>query len=489
MKKLIYILIPITLFVIFICTLNIDKQYMWSDEIFSFHAGKRILETGKPIYESELDYGRSSIYHYLLAFSMKLFGDNELGSRILNIPFIFGTWVVISLFIYTLINKLKNINHRILISYTGGLLYFISNFSIAMLRETRMYSMSTFFLMLSIYLIYKAIVQPQKYIYIKWFDIKIDLRYVLPAIPVLVVALETQPINLILGVGLILFFTLASVFYKNKKYLFISLILLIFAILLVYIEFDTLNMLVVYNSLSPDWALNSSPLYYIVLTVRNLPFVVFTALLAVYFLFKKGNIHILFLSSIILGFLSFLSFQYAQHERYWQAVIPILFIISVYSIYLLFKTINTKKLKYVLTSVVLLFVGFHIYLSIKEVKEIDTYTPHSLSIHKKLEFEKTYQYLNINDTDNTLVIGDFHSVYTLYEKGVNIDYLLLTDTDVNWDWGYQDLYFKIPLINITALHLLSQTSDGYLVVRDSNRFEKVPFEKIEGFNRPVIYQF
>ena len=489
MKKLIYVLLPLTFLIVFFSTYNLGEQYMWSDEIFSFHAAERILETGEPTYESGLEYGRSTIYHYLLAYFMKLFGVNEFGSRVLNIPFALGTWLLISLFSYTLLKKIKSVNKRVLISYSVGLLYFVSNFSIAMLRETRMYTMNTFLLLTAIYLIYKGVVETRKGIYLKWLDLKIDLRYVFTAIPVLLIALETQPINLILGVGLILFFTLSSVFYKNWRYLLVSVLLLIFAILMVYVEYDTLNMLIVFDSLSPDWALDSSPLYYSVLTVRNFPFVILTSVISIYFLFKKGNIHILFLSSLILGFLSFLSFQDAQHERYWQAVIPLIFILSGYSLYLLFKNINEKRLKYIFIGLISIFFIFHMYLSVKEITEIETYTPHSLSIHKKLEFREVSKYVRENDTENTIVVGDFHSVYTLQKEGIQIDYLLLTDTDVNWEWGARDIYFDIPLINQLGLRIMSSTTDGYLVVRDENRFGEISFEKKNGFERPVIYEF
>ena len=489
MKKLIFILLPITFLIVFYTVFKIGEQYMWSDEIFSFHAAERILETGEPTYESGLEYGRSGVYHYLLAYSMKLFGVNEFGSRVLNIPFALGTWLVVSLFSYTLLKKLKSVNKRVLISYSIGLLYFVSNFSIAMLRETRMYTMNTFLLLTAIYLIYRGVVDSKKGIYLKWLDLKIDLRYVIPAIPILLIALETQPINLILGVGLILFFTLSSVFYKNRKYLLVSMILTLSAVLLVYIQYDTLNVLFVFNTLSPEWAVDSSPLYYSVLTVRNLPFVILTSVISIYFLFKKGNIHILYLSSLVLGFLVFLSFQAAQHERYWQAVIPLIFILSGYALYLLFKNITEKKLKYIYTGLICISLIFHIYLSVKEITEIETYTPHSLSIHKKLEFREVSKYVKENDTKDTIVVGDFHSVYTLQKEGIQIDYLLLADTDVNWKWGARDIYFDIPLINQLGLEIISNTIDGYLVVRDENRIEDISFEKQGDFNRPVIYKF
>ncbi len=489
MRKVIYALIPISILIIIFCTFNIDKQYMWSDEIFSFHAAERIIETKAPTYESGLEYTRSGIYHYLLALSMKIFGENELGSRIINIPFQILTWFIVSLFIYTLLDSVKDIKKKILISYSGGLLYFISNFSIAMLRETRMYAMSTFLLILSIYLIYKAVIKPKKGINIKWLNIKIDIRYLIPAILTTLLAIDTQPINVILGVGLIFYFLLFGLFYRKYKYLIVSILLTSFAYLLMYLKFDTLNILSVFNDLSPQWAMTSSPLYYSVLTVRNLPFVILTSVIAIYLFLKKRNINILYLASLIVGFLGFLSFQSAQHERYWQAVIPIMFILSVYTIYLFYKYLNSKTLKVVLISLISISLIFHIYLSIKEITEINTYTPHSLSIHKKLQFTEVVDYLKENDTDKTYVVGDFHSVYTLIERDIKVDYLLLSEDDVNWQWGEEEIYFDIPIIDIQSLDELSIQKDGYLILRDSNRFQDIPFENFKSFDRPVIYTF
>ena len=65
----------------------IGDTYFWTDEVFSFNAGKMILEKGIPLYDSGLYYGRALIYHYLLAGSMAIFGIDEFGSRVINVFF------------------------------------------------------------------------------------------------------------------------------------------------------------------------------------------------------------------------------------------------------------------------------------------------------------------------------------------------------------------------------------------------------------------
>lgn len=477
---------------IYLSVLHIDSQYMWSDEIFSFHAGKMIIEKGEPLYDSGLYYGRAEIYHKLLALSMKIFGINEFGSRILNIPFLIGTAVIVGLFIYDLLKKTKLEKEKnITISYLGGLAYYISNFATAMVRETRMYTFSTFFFLLAVFLFYKGFVNTNEKgsIRIKWCDININIYYILAGLVSFYFCYATQPINVLLGLGVIVFFIISSILKKNYKHLIIAGLITILGLAYMYKGFDTWNVLSVFKELSPDWATTFTPLYYSILTVRNLPFVLFTAPLAIYFLIKKRDTSIAYLSGIVISFWVFLSLQSAQHERYWQDVIPLLVILSVYVIVLFYKEGKNKILKTILTVLVICSSIFHIYLSVKEYIEIDTYTPHSISIQKKLQFNSLFIYLDENLADEDILIADFHSAYTLYEKGYNIDYLLLTDDDVNLVWGEYDLYFDIPIVKYSDLDDITKENDGYVIVRDYTKFEYIPGIEIEEFTRPEVYKF
>ncbi len=80
---------------IFLLLYKIGDQYLWTDEVYSFEAAENIIEKGNTVFVTGMDYSRAFLYHHFLAFSMEIFGENELGSRIINIPFILGTMVLI----------------------------------------------------------------------------------------------------------------------------------------------------------------------------------------------------------------------------------------------------------------------------------------------------------------------------------------------------------------------------------------------------------
>ncbi len=493
-KNILKIIIAVILGIsaVYFSILNIDSQYMWSDEIFSFNTGKMIIEKGEPLYDSGLYYGRAKIYHQLLALSMKTFGINEFGSRILNIPFLIGTAVIIGFFIYDLLKKAKIEKERNLtISYLGGLIYYISNFATAMVRETRMYTFSTFFFLLAVYLFYKAFLSiPKKGSFkIQWLNIDFNIYYLTAGLISICIAYLTQPINILLGLGLILFFIIYSIIKRNKGYFILTVFLIVSGLLFAFKSFGTFNVLEILSEMSPTWSSVLTPLYYSILTVRNFPFVLFTAPLALYFLIKKRDTYLAYLSSITISFWGFLSLQPAQHERYWQNVIPFLIIISIYIVILFYKEEKNKVLRTVLTVLVICSSIFHVYLSIKEYTEIDTYTPHSISIQKKLQFNYLFEYLDNNLNDEDILIADFHSAYTLYEKGYNIDYLLLPNDDINTYWGEDDLYFNISIVKYSELTNIMKERNGYIIIRDSDKFKDIQGAKIKEFTRPVVYKF
>lgn len=486
MKKYL-LLIPFILVIVAFCLFGIDKQYMWSDEVYSFNAAKMILEKGQAIYDSGLIYARAPIYHQLLAYSMKIFGENELGSRIINIPFWLGTSTVIFFFVKEIIPFIKG-ERKYMTALLVSLFYLISNFAISMLRETRMYGMSTFFLILAVYLFYKAVINPKRGY--KIVGIEVDIKYAIFFIPVMYIAYNTHPINILLGLGIAIYFLISTFLYKQKTNFLIFVLLIALGLGFMYLRYDSLNVLNVFTDLSPNWAKGLNILYYSVLTVRNLPMVILALPATLYILFKNRNKTVLFLTSIVLGFLPFLSLQSAQHERYWQAVVPVIVILSFISLILFLKEVGINKLTKVLMILLLTTSLFHIYLSVKEIVEIDTYTSSSLSIHKKLEYNKLFIYLENNLEDDTLLIADSHSAYTLYAKGFDVDYLLLPDDSVNWQWGERDLYFDIPLINDDQLDsLLEEEKDGFVVVRDLERIGEIQYTRLSIFNRPTVYKF
>ena len=485
------LMLLISSIVIYLTYISIDSQYMWSDEIYSFNAGTMILEKGQPLYDSGLYYDRASLYHRLLALSMKFFGVNEFGSRILNIPFLIGIAILVGIFVNELTKNLKT-KSRLWISYLSGLFYYISNFSIAMGRETRMYAMSTFLFTLSVWLIYKTFINPFKrgLVRIKWLDLELNVFTLLLTIPVFYIAYQTQPINILLGLGVVLFFFINALTNKKKRKQFlVVLIFLILGLAYTFHYFDHLNIIEIFNTLSPDWATSLNPLYYSVLTVRNLPFIFLILPLTIYYLIRKYDSVLIYLSSIMFTLWGFLSLQSAQHERYWQNFIPLLVILSVYVVTVFLNETKKKNLKIFIYLLLSIFSIFHIYLSYKEYTEIDTYTRTSIGIHKKLEFNSLFDYFDNILNEDDILVADFHSAYTLYGKGYNIDYLLLPDDDVNTRWGDYDLYFDIPIVKESELGGILDGNSGYIVIRDYDRFNEIKEDIVEEFKRPEVYKF
>lgn len=490
LKIIAFVLTSLT--AVYISILNLGSQYMWSDEVYSFEAAKMIIEKGKPLYDSGLYYSRALIYHKLLAFSMEIFGENEFGSRIINLPFLIGTAVLVGIFVYILLKKENdNTGRNTTIGFLSGLIYYISNFSIAMLRETRMYTFSTFLFLLAVYLFYKAVVEPPKKgsINIPWFNFKFNIYYAFACLIVWYTAFTVQPINILLGLGIIVFLIIFGMIKKNYKYLLISLLCILAGFIFSYKIYGSFNVLTVLREFSPDWAVTFTPLYYSILTIRNFPFVLFTIPMALYFFLKKKDINISYFLSLLFVFWSFLSTQPAQHERYWQDVVPLLIIISVYACFIFFKEVKKVSFKTIFIILISLSLIFHVYLSVKECSEVDTYTPHSIGIQKKLQFNVLFDYLDEHLKESDILIADYHSAYTLYEKGYNIDYLLLQDDNVNIKWGKEDLYFDIPILKYSDIGSIVQGKTGYIILRDYDAFGNIPGEKILEFTRPEVYKF
>jgi hypothetical protein len=293
----------------------------------------------------------------------------------------------------------------------------------------------------------------------------------------------------LLILSLVPFYTVYSILKRKYKYILLSLLISLTGLIFIYFYFGSLDISKIFIELSPEWGKEITPLFYSVLTVRNLPIVLISAPISIYLLFKYKSTSLIYLITLIGTNLLFLSLQSAQNERYWQISIPLILIVSIYSLYTFICTIKNPIYKKILIGISILSLIFHFYLFGKELVEIDRYTPTSLSIHKKLEYNSVYEYLRKNITDDDIVVTDFHSTYTLLYKGIDIDYLLLEDDSHNWRWGQREIYFNTPLIRLEDLNEIAKSSDGYLIIRDSEKFPNLLFNNINLFERPTVYRF
>jgi hypothetical protein len=69
-----------------------------SDENTSLNAVEGILHTGAPIMPSGIWYTRSPVYHYLVAFWLKLTGDSYINARFISVLFAIATLILVFVF-------------------------------------------------------------------------------------------------------------------------------------------------------------------------------------------------------------------------------------------------------------------------------------------------------------------------------------------------------------------------------------------------------
>ncbi len=498
MKKINWKLILITLGIVLFGSLfliyKIGDQYMWTDEIFSFHAARMILEKGKPLYDSGLFYGRSEIYNYLLAFSMKIFGINEFGSRIINILFVIGTTLLTFFFVR---DTFKQSKHKTILGLAAALLYLTSNFTIASVRETRMYAMTVFFFTLSAFAFYKGLISrySTKILNIKGWVFRYNIPWLLVFIVSFYIGYETQPISIIFGACIFIFYLLRLIIKRKKEDLLFVILLLITALLAVYVQFQTFNVYQVFLSLSPEWA-SAAPklLYYPILLVRNFPGMFLLSPLIIYSLFKYRKLLDIYIFTTFGVYILFIALQKAQHERYLQPILvllPILLVISIYRIWINIPKKNIKLKVISLLSLLVIILVPQIYLLQKELNEIGEYTKTSIAIYKKMDFYSMFDYLDSLNMDDYTLICDYHTAYTLYEKGYKVNYILVTSEQYTLDNG-RDIYMNIPYLKYdeTLKIKLDSFEKKIVTIRDYVNFpdiEKLVTRDMD-FSEPRIYQ-
>lgn len=492
--KIVLIVVGIVLFGSLLLMYKIGDQYMWTDEVFSFHAARMILEKGTPLYDSGLLYGRAEIYNYMLAFCMKLFGVNEFGSRIINIPFALGTTLLTFFFVRDIFKQSK---YKTILALCASLLYLTSNFTIASVRETRMYAMTVFLFTLSTFSFYKALISQYstRILKIKNWVFRYNIPWLIIFLASFFIGYQTQPITIIFGMCLLVFYIFRLILKRRKEDLLFVALLILVAFGAVYFLFQTLNIYQVFLSLSPQWAVDAPKLlYYPVLLVRNFPGIAMLSPLIIYSLFKYHKTFDLYLVIVFLVYILFISLQRAQHERYLEPVLAILPIILVTSVFRIIEDIATKRNSFKMW--LLIFISLvitipHGYLLQKELREIDTQTRTSIAIYKKMEFNKLFKYLATEDLDKTILIADYNSAFTLYEKGYEPDYILVTKARYELEQKRYDIYFKIPyLVYPEDLEKLkAENSDSIIILRNKENFPNIEQYVIpqNTLNGPFMY--
>jgi 4-amino-4-deoxy-L-arabinose transferase-like glycosyltransferase len=130
---------------------NVWEQNLNADEASSISVSLQILEHGFPFLYSGIIYVRSTLFHYLEALNILVFGNNLLGMRALSII----TGVCTIYLVYRFVDEVfKNRTAAII----AALLICVSPWEIIHSRIGRYYQMAQFLILLSVYFLYKGAV-------------------------------------------------------------------------------------------------------------------------------------------------------------------------------------------------------------------------------------------------------------------------------------------------------------------------------------------
>ncbi|MCZ6703562.1 MAG: glycosyltransferase family 39 protein [Ignavibacteria bacterium] len=126
--------------------MNLGMPSFWVDELNHFYAGQSILDGEKPQLPSGVDYKRAPLFNYAVAFSMKVFGQNEFGARFPSV--FFGVLAIPILFFITC----RFFNEKV--ALFAALFLTFSPFEIGWSRISKMYTLFQFLYLCCFYAFY-----------------------------------------------------------------------------------------------------------------------------------------------------------------------------------------------------------------------------------------------------------------------------------------------------------------------------------------------
>jgi hypothetical protein len=474
----IFLFLLILIFGLFLRVYHLDSQSYWIDESYSVNAALNIIEKGKPILDSGVNYSRSKLFHYPLALMIYIFGNNEYSTRILSV--ISGTIMIIVLFF--LVKKVSGVYVALISSFLWAFL----SLSIAWSRQSRMYAMFQLFFFLTIYL------------FLKGYDSK-NRKLIYLSLLSLFISIELHPLGYVLfiiisGYVLIDLISLSAVFKKNinnfkknynkflekNKYLLLSFIGL--AITLIFWRLDS-----IINVLRTES--NYLPIY---LHYFRYEFSLFFYLSVIGF-FVIGS-----WKKRILYFLMFFPVLYlvTVHQemlnfRYIFVALPVLCILTSYSlIYLInqFKRLKIIQLGLIiLISLSIIFSGLFTFFP-KEFYLLETETPQP-------DFKSAYNYISKNISTEDIIISS-HSVMPILYLGKKSNYTFEMSLSRKPEHSLracpdcsEDIYTNTSLIfNSTQLKNIIENNRGFLIIEDMTLFRISPEINELIVNQTLIYE-
>lgn len=466
----------------------IGDYYFWTDEVFSFNAAKMILEKGEPLFDSGLYYGRASIYHHMLAGSMYLFGIDEFGSRIINV-FIN---VFTTLLIYFI---LKDTSKKV--ALFGAFLFLFSNITIVMTIETRFYGFFTLAFLAMSYTYHKAFMSNLKedFNHNLYKKLKYDWKWLILFLLSTYIAYNTHNFFFIFIFGLTTYYMMSLLLSKTWKInIFFSLCCVAVIFAGAYYLSGTFNLYNAYfEAITLDWAANNPrrPGYYINIIQNNLPLYSVIFITTITLVLARVSKAQRYYFAILLGGLSIISPQRAVAERYMFFLIPIIIILIAYSFYYLYLLFKEQRMqRYLISLILIIFVGIHLSLFITEVK--GEYQNGRLAWHKKLPFFEVMKIIDEEIAEGALLLADYHAAFTLIAHGYDVKYIVISENRehtlkralVN-NGILSDHYFNVPfliqenkeyqkLISNKKIVLVNRGSEIYLLDGLDLIFEKRP---------------
>lgn len=298
---------------------NLAATYMWSDEAYSFYPAVQIALTGEPVYpETGFRYDRAPIYHHLLAFSMRLFGFNEFGGRIINLPI--NALVAVCLYLW-----LRRISR--FAGFSAAFLFLLNPFTLEQARMVRMYPLFGLLFLLTAVSFFHTVVEPHQPVGIRILPhvpLRLDLRWAVAFVAFGYLSYNTQALIITFPVSMVLFllwWALQDRAQTDRWFWFALFITLLFAGS--WIRFRTLNL---HEALflrgTADWA-QENPVElskYFSFAIGTSPYVLLLAGSVGLFLSGVRNTRLQFAMAIIIGGFAFLAPQQQRTYRYLYAV-------------------------------------------------------------------------------------------------------------------------------------------------------------------------
>lgn len=466
---------------------NLGDRTMWTDEFYSFHAARMIQQKGEPVYPTGLHYDRARVYHRLLAATMSVFGNDELGGRLLNLLFNAVTMVTVFAF-FGRRNRWPGL--------IAALAWGLSVTTLDMTRLVRMYAMFTAIFTLSAYALFRAAVKPKDSrlsLRVPLLDLRVDLVWAVVFVGSLLLALDTQRLTVMLLFGLVVY-GLWRVVVDRRDALGWLFFLSSVGVLIAgaYIRYETLNAISAYYELSTPFHAKGArfrPWHYTDLFAATVPLFLWVLYVSPVWSAKGKPPLLQYEIALLLGGLLFLIPQDFRTDRFAFALTPFAFIIAGWCIVAFPAKLSRsapRRLVGIAVALAVLLGVSHLGLFAVEHRSV-------VSGAERERFDLAFDYLGEIDPNSTTLVADWDAVFTLASRDIYADYILLPESNARVQDGRKaDQYLGIPIIVLGGEvyeHLIDSHNTVFVVTRDGTKAELARDAKaIRSSTHPALFR-